>query len=100
MKEIKFVSYDGAYPNLCRGTLVLEIDGKTVRFGNNEDCDYPDFWYSGGRICRGKNWNMWAERGPWKAGFSSDTPFTEEEQKQLLKVFQDNVHEGCCGGCI
>jgi len=27
---VKFVSYDGAYPNLCAGTLVLEIDGKQI----------------------------------------------------------------------
>lgn len=25
---IKFISYDGKYPNFCSGTLILEVDGK------------------------------------------------------------------------
>ena len=28
--RVEFVSYSGRYPNLCSGTLVLRIDGKTV----------------------------------------------------------------------
>ena len=28
---IKFISYTGEYPNLCRGTLTVEIDGKEVK---------------------------------------------------------------------
>ena len=100
MKEIKFVSYDGAFPCLCHGTLVLEIDGKTVKFGPNEDCDYPEFWDTGGRIGRNGNWQMWAEHGPWKARFPQDTEFSENDRQRLLEVFQDNVPEGCCGGCI
>lgn len=32
MYRVKFVSYDGEYPNLCSGTLVLNVDGKDVTF--------------------------------------------------------------------
>ena len=33
MEHVKFVSYDGEYPNLCTGTLVLNIDGTDYSFG-------------------------------------------------------------------
>ena len=29
-KHVNFVSYTGSYPNLCRGVLTLEIDGKEI----------------------------------------------------------------------
>lgn len=30
--HVTFVSYSGRYPNLCRGTLVLNIDGELITF--------------------------------------------------------------------
>lgn len=45
---VKFIEYDGHYPNLCSGILTLEIEGKTVKFGNSKGCDYYQFWCSGG----------------------------------------------------
>ena len=30
--KVKFISYDGKYPNYCSGTLTLEIDGETAVF--------------------------------------------------------------------
>ena len=33
--NVKFVSYDGRFPNLCSGSLVLEIDDKEYKFGDN-----------------------------------------------------------------
>ena len=34
-EHVKFISYDGKYPNLCSGRLVLEIDGERVAFSND-----------------------------------------------------------------
>lgn len=31
---VEFVSYDGEYPNLCSGTLMLSIDGEPWNFPN------------------------------------------------------------------
>lgn len=36
MAKIKFISYDGAYPVLCSGKLTVEIDGKTITFGQTK----------------------------------------------------------------
>lgn len=29
---VEFISYNGDFPNLCSGTLVLRIDGEEVTF--------------------------------------------------------------------
>ena len=65
MNKIEFVSYNGRYPNLCSGTLVVEIDGKKVTFGwtnpaswmKEEKADYPRFWCSGGSVSFDKDRN-------------------------------------------
>ena len=65
--NIEFKSYDGAYPNLCSGKLVVKINGKEVSFGKtrkfwswdkDEDlADYPKFWISGGSCGFDEDWN-------------------------------------------
>ena len=63
-EHVKFISYTGKYPNLCRGDLTLEIDGEKVIFGSRYDNKmnkrkgvYPIFWYSGGYIRRYLDYN-------------------------------------------
>lgn len=93
-EHVKFISYTGRYPNLCRGILTLEIDGEKVRFGSGEK--YTDFWRSGGGISRSYN----AYSGEWDINISE---LPEQYQKYAIeidKVFNANVPHGCCGGCI
>lgn len=117
---VKFISYTGKYPNLCKGVLTVEIDGKEIKFGHNseqyeyktnsyldEDKNNPNyeaFWVSGGTI-KTKKYNMYATEGSW---LLNDNPSTYEKYPQYIKdilsylitIFNENVEFGCCGGCI
>lgn len=97
---IKFISYDGKYPNLCSGTLTLEIDGKTVKFGSSKECDYCKFWSSGG-CCGLRNNESYIEHSEWR--FDKEEYFPDEYikyYKEIKDLFNSNVPYGCCGGCI
>lgn len=106
-KKFTFVSYDGKWPNLCRGVLKLKDEnGDTYRFGPYYDCDtgnrhYPCFWRSGGCI-RSNNdrSDMWAENGPWEFDNFTKNEFLIANKEQLIDIFNENVEMGCCGGCI
>lgn len=124
MNKIKFVSYTGKYPNLCRGIFTVEINGREYKFGHNfeyysfkedrylnEDLNNPNFekfWKSGGSIEVEENSykNMYSNKGPWELNNEYDK--VDESHPQwikellpiLLNVFNENVEYGCCGGCI
>lgn len=88
---VEFIDYTGEYPNLCSGTLTLEIDGEVVRFGNGHNVA---FWDSGGG-CRDFN----ITKQPWIIN-KEDIP--EKYRKyyyEIVHVFNENVEWGCCGGC-
>ncbi len=94
MKNIRFVSYTGKYPEYCSGVLTLMINGKEVRFGHNfsdphwnTDGNHISFWYPGNN---GGEWKIDPEQIPEKyRQFSSE----------IDHVFNTNVKHGCCGGC-
>ena len=106
MVEIKFISYDGEYPNLCRGMLKLEINGKEYIFGKEYDWvgnkwerlpdRYPAFWTSGGFITA----NYTAVHDEWQLDESELPDELKQYGKQIIEVFNENVDHGCCGGCI
>ena len=89
IKGIEFISYDGRYPNFCRGTLTLKINGKKVEF---KHC-----LCSGGRVWFDKNWNPHIENGEWTVDVPEEYKEFEEEITYLVNA---NVPYGCCGGCI
>lgn len=85
---IEFVSYTGKYPNLCRGTLVLRIDGEFVCLNH---C-----LVSGG--CVGFNGlTEIVEQGKWSVNVPEEYKKYEEE---ITTVVNENIEYGCCGGCI
>lgn len=114
MNNIEFISYNGAYPNLCNGKLIVKIDGKEVSFGRttklfswekDEDlADYPRFWRSGGGVSFDEDWMEFVD-GPcdWEMSSPSKKDYPPEIWKMLidiLKVMNENVPGGCCGGCV
>lgn len=90
--ELTFVSYDGSYPNLCSGQLVLAIDGDPVVF--------PKYCLSsGGSVSFDDNWHEDVQEGEWDI---SDYPkdFPESLKGMAVSLVNENVPHGCCGGCV
>ena len=90
---VEFVSYDGKWPCLCYGTLIIKVNGKTYSFRNA--------MISGGCIIGGPStdWDMWSEEGPWEINLE-EHPELEPYKEEIIQVVNDNVEYGCCGGCI
>lgn len=88
---VEFVSYDGKYPCLCMGTLTIKVDGKAYRFNHA--------MISGGRVLRNEDWDMWAVQDDWEINLD-EHPELEPYKEEITRVVNDNVEQGCCGGCI
>lgn len=87
---VEFISYDGCYPALCVGTLVIKVDGKIYELRN--------ILGSGGWICIDDDVE-YAHEEPWF--FEHDLPAElMSYEEEILRVVNENVPFGCCGGCI
>ena len=88
--RVEFVSYDGKYPNLCSGTLVLRIDGTVITMPEHCMC-------SGGNVWFDEDWNEHVTSGEWGV----DVPaFLAEYAEDITACVNANVPNGCCGGCV
>jgi len=115
--EIEFVSYNGEYPCLCNGKLVLKLNGKKVSFHYSHNPNkkfedngkYVNFWTSGGSVSFDEDWRESVLQDDWQ--LNSYASSKEELEKnypkiicdninKILKTFNENVHQGCCGGCV
>jgi len=89
---VTFVSYDGEYPNLCSGVLVLDVDGTRWEF--------PRYaMESGGTVWFDDEWREHVGHGPWSI---AEWPhgFPDDQKEEALDVINENVPWGCCGGCV
>lgn len=89
--RLKFISYDGDFPNLCRGTLIMELDGKKITF--SEFC-----LSSGGNVSFDAEWNEKVTQGNWKIS-KFPIGFPEELRDRAVELVNENIRLGCCGGC-
>ncbi len=90
MQSVEFVSYDGHYPNLCSGTLVLKINGKLRTM--------PSYClHSGGSVWFDQDWGEHVERGQWSIDLPKDIAHLREE---ITKCINQHIPQGCCGGCV
>lgn len=89
---IKFISYDGAWPNLCRGTLVVEKDGKQYSM-------YGAL-ISGGSVSFDADWEADVEEGDWLIDRDALVPELQDDWRELESLVNDEIPHGCCGGCI
>jgi len=87
--RVEFVSYDGTYPNLCSGDLVISVDGV--------ECNLGTCLSSGG----GFDDDWCATSGPWSISDYYEWPenFTEEMKTEVVRLANENIPQGCCGGC-
>ena len=86
------VEYDGSYPNLCSGTLVLTIEDKKWKFPKG--C-----LYSGGSVTFDDNWDANVEQGPWSIDEWPEG-FPELWKAAAKEAINDKIGLGCCGGCV
>lgn len=87
---VEFVSYDGAYPNLCTGQLVLKINGQVREFSRH--C-----LQSGGTVWFDNDWNAHIENGRRSIDPPEDL---EPLRKEIEECINENIPHGCCGGCV
>lgn len=87
---VEFVSYDGKWPNLCRGELILRINGKEVNLGNCLE--------SGGSAYFTHNYSeSHVTHGEWHVDLQNEY---EEFREEIEECVNDNIPYGCCGGCL
>lgn len=90
---VEFISYDGEWPCLCSGTLVIKVNKKLYELqsplSSTGSCgfigDYEDSFVT---------------KGPWEIYANTLPKELESYHDEIEKVVNENVPWGCCGGCL
>ena len=83
--KVEFVSYNGKFPCLCCGILVLRINGEEVTF--------PKYSLVSGGKCLSDNE---VKKGDWEVNVPERFSHLKKEIEACVNA---NIPHGCCGGC-
>ena len=90
-KGIALVCYDGSYPNLCSGTLIVATNGKVFTFPRHS-------LMSGGSVTFDENWGE-TNIGDWEVREWPDD-YPEDLKDDTIQMINAEIPQGCCGGCL
>lgn len=86
--NIEFVSYDGEYPTLCSGTLVIKVNGKEMAL-NHVMVSGGCYFYNDDDV----------DQAPWCVSLEK-YPELMPYEEEIAECVNANIPYGCCGGCI
>lgn len=90
---IKFISYDGKWPTLCMGTLVVEKDGKQYSMKHVLE--------SGGSCGFNKDYSeSYIKKGEWLIVERYLPKELQDNIEELTYLVNKNIPYGCCGCCL
>lgn len=91
------IKYDGKWPCLCSGRLIVTIDGKEWDFGKYVLVSGGSVWYGECEdIVKQGDWDIEDESFP--DGFFKE--YSSDMKTLVIEAVNDNVPKGCCGGCL
>lgn len=93
MATVEFVSYDGVWPSLCGGTLILKINGEEVTLKPGCLCSGGGVWFD--ENAEDYVWNQ----APWTLDLDLLPDKLKPYQKEIEACVNENIPWGCCGGC-
>ena len=86
------IKYDGSYPNLCSGELIVIIDGVKWIF--------PEYCLdSGGGVYFDDDWGEHITKGNWTINKYPEG-FPKNLERKVLTMINKEIPPGCCGGCV
>lgn len=86
------IEYDGEYPNLCSGTLIVTVEEKEYIFS-----DYC--LSSGGSVSFDEEYCEVITQGKWSI-HNWPEDFPEELKSEVVELVNEQIPHGCCGGCV
>ena len=90
---VEYVSYDGEWPNLCSGSLVIKVNG--------EEYALPRYILkSGGQVSFDKDWSANVTEGSWSINDRSLPDELKPYWYEIQEIANYNIPWGCCGGCV